>query len=109
MQNNSTEKLKNRVMKLLEDSKAEEVELINLKGKADFADYMIIASARSSRHAGSIADQIVDGIQETEDFPIQVEGLPAGDWVLIDLGNIIVNIFKPGIREIYNLEKMWKI
>ena len=87
--------------------KAEEAVSIDLTGKTSLADTMIIASGRSQRHVGSIADAIVREIKAKGFGNARVEGMPACDWVLIDAGDVLVHIFRPEVRGFYNLEKIW--
>jgi ribosome-associated protein len=91
----------------LEDMKAEDVVEIDLVGKTSIADAMMIASGRSHRHVGSVAERLVETLKQKGVTGIRVEGLPACDWVLIDAGDLIVHIFRPEVRGFYNLEKMW--
>ena len=102
-----TEGLLSEIMSLLDDAKAEEIVKIELAGKSSIADYMVIASGRSDRHVGAIADQVSKRLKEIKYATVRVEGQPANDWVLIDVGDIVVHIFRPEVREFYNLEKMW--
>ena len=101
------EGLLSEIIALLDDAKAEEVVQIDLAGKSSVADFMVIASGRSDRHVGAIADQIQKRLKEIKYATVRVEGQPANDWVLIDVGDIVVHIFRPEVREFYNLEKMW--
>lgn len=98
--------LKN-VLAILDDAKAQAVVTIDLKGKSSIGDHMVIASGRSQRHVGAIADQIVKKLKELGFGRARVEGTPHCDWVLIDTGDVIVHVFRPEVREFYNLEKMW--
>ncbi|MDB5590918.1 MAG: iojap-like protein [Enterovirga sp.] len=91
----------------LDDMKAEEIVEIDLVGRTSIADAMIIASGRSQRHVGSIADRLVQSLKDNGHGRVRVEGLPACDWVLIDAGHVIVHVFRPEVRSFYNLEKMW--
>ncbi len=91
----------------LEDAKAEEVITIDLHGRSPMGDFMIIASGRSNRHVGAVADQLLRKLKDIGEGSAKVEGLPQCDWVLIDTGDIIVHIFRPEVREFYKLEKMW--
>ncbi len=91
----------------LDDMKAEDVVEIDLAGKTSIADVMMVASGRSHRHVGSIADRVVQVFKDSGFGPPRVEGLPACDWVLIDAGDVLVHIFRPEVRGFYNLEKMW--
>lgn len=92
----------------LDEAKAEEIVDIPLQGKSSLGDYMIIASGRSDRHVGAIADQIATKLKAAGVARVRVEGLSTCDWVLVDAGDIIIHIFRPEVREFYNLEKMWK-
>jgi ribosome-associated protein len=96
-----------RVSAALEDMKAEEVVEIDLAGKTSLADTMIIASGRSNRHVGAIADRIVEFVKLAGHPSPRVEGQPHCDWVLIDAGDVIAHVFRPDVRQFYNLEKMW--
>ena len=95
------------VLNSLSDAKAEDVVSIDLRGKTSIGDYMVVASGRSQRHVGAIADQIRDKLKDSGYRDIRIEGLPHCDWVLIDSGDVIVHIFRPDVRQFYNLEKMW--
>lgn len=92
---------------VLEDMKAEDITVIDLVGKTSLADAMIIASGRVNRHVASIADALIEAIKGSGLPTPKVEGMPACDWVLIDTGDIIVHVFRPEVRQFYNLEKMW--
>ena len=89
--------------------KAEDLVEIDLVGKTSIADAMIIASGRSDRHVGAIADRVLQVLKDKGFGPARVEGLPACDWVLIDAGDVIVHVFRPEVRNFYNLEKMWGV
>jgi ribosome-associated protein len=91
----------------LEDAKAEEIVKIGLDGKSTVADVMIVASGRSNRHVGAIADQLLDALKAGGAKNVRVEGMPHCDWVLLDAGEAIVHIFRPEVRSFYNLEKLW--
>jgi ribosome-associated protein len=91
----------------LEDDQAIDVITIDLKGKSSLGDYMLIASGRSVRHVGAIAGHLLKGIKAAGFGTAQSEGLRSADWILIDTGDIIVHLFRPEVREFYNLEKMW--
>lgn len=90
----------------LDDAKAEEIVAIELAGKTSIADEMIIASGRSNVHVGAIAERVIKACKDVGVTP-RVEGLPACDWVLVDAGDVIVHLFRPEVRQFYNLEKMW--
>ena len=91
----------------LEDAKAEEIVKIGLNGKSAMADVMIVASGRSNRHVGAIADQLIEALKAQGRRELRVEGMPHCDWVLLDAGEAIVHIFRPEVRSFYNLEKLW--
>ncbi|MEZ5985524.1 MAG: ribosome silencing factor [Hyphomonas sp.] len=93
--------------KSLEDDKAEDLLFIDLQGKSSLADFMIIASGRSGRHVAALADHIAQEAKKLTGRPASVEGMPNADWVLIDTGDVIVHLFRPEVREFYNLEKIW--
>jgi ribosome-associated protein len=86
--------------------KAEDILTIDLTGKTSIGDYMVVASGRSQRHVGSVADRVVEGLHKAK-VPVRVEGMPHCEWVLIDAGDVIVHVFQPAVRAFYNLEKMW--
>ncbi len=91
----------------LEDMKAEDVVIIDLKGKTSIASYMVVASGTSNRHVASIAQKIEENLKKSG-YKCSVEGEEKADWVLIDAFDVIVHIFRPEVREFYNLEKMWQ-
>ena len=93
-------------MQQLEDDKAENVLNIPLSGKSPMADAMIVASGRSARHVSALADHVAKKLKDAGTTQVRVEGLPNADWVLIDAGDIIVHIFRPEVREFYNLERI---
>lgn len=97
----------NLILARLDDMKAEETVTIDLRGKSSFSDYMIVTSGRANRHVGAIAENVAKGLKENGIAAPHVEGLPNCDWVLIDSGDVIVHVFRPEVREFYNLEKMW--
>lgn len=99
----------NAALASLEDSKAEEIVNIDIRGRSPLADYMIVASGRSQRHVSAIADHLLRALKDVCHSPVKVEGFNEGDWVLIDAGDIIVHLFRPETREFYNLEKIWLI
>ena len=100
-------RLLNVVLDTLEDAKAEDVVCIDIKGKTSIGDQMVVASGRSQRHVGAVADHLVRMLKDEGFGRVRVEGLPHCDWVLIDASDVIVHIFRPEVREFYNLEKMW--
>ena len=92
----------------LEDSKAENIVSIDIQGKSPLADYMIVASGRSHRHVAAVAEHLLRALKDAGFGNARVEGLSGADWVLIDAGDIIVHVFRPEVREFYNIEKMWQ-
>lgn len=96
------------VLQSLDDAKAEQTIAIDITGKSPLADQMVVTSGRSSRHVAAVADQIVKALREHGFGKPRIEGLPHADWVLVDGGDVIVHIFRPEVREFYNLEKMWQ-
>ncbi len=95
------------ILTSLDDDKAEEIVTIDLSGKSSMGDYMIVCSGRSSRQVAAIAEKLVQRLKEATGRTAKVEGRDTGDWVLIDTGDIIVHVFRPEVREFYQLEKMW--
>ncbi|MGL4396299.1 MAG: ribosome silencing factor [Hyphomicrobium sp.] len=96
------------VMHWLDDAKAEEIVDIPLEGKSSLGDYMVVATGRSDRHVGAIAEQVALKLKEHGVGNVRVEGLQTCDWVLIDAGDIIIHVFRPEVRAFYNIEKMWQ-
>jgi ribosome-associated protein len=99
----------NQVLRSLEDAKAEDVVPIDITGKSPLSDYMVVASGRSHRHVGAIADRLISDLKQHSGIAPRVEGLPNCDWVLIDAGDVVVHVFRPEVRSFYNLEKMWQV
>ncbi len=96
------------VLASLEDSKAENIVPIDIQGKSSLGDHMVIASGRSHRHVAAVADHLLKALKDAGLGNARVEGLPGADWVLIDSGDVIVHVFRPEVRDFYNLEKMWQ-
>ena len=96
------------VLASLEDSKAENIVSIDIQGKSSLGDYMVVASGRSHRHVSAVADHLIKAIKDAGLGQARVEGLAGADWVLIDSGDVIVHVFRPEIREFYNIEKLWQ-
>lgn len=91
----------------LEDDKAEEILTLDIRGKSSVADFLVVASGRSQRHVGALADHLVTKLKEAGFSNLRVEGLPHCDWVLVDAGDVIVHLFRPEVRSFYNIEKIW--
>ena len=96
-----------RVLSSLDDDKAEDVVAIDLRGRSSVADHMVICSGRSSRQVAAIAEKLVERLKHEFGRACRIEGKEQGDWVLIDAGDVIVHVFRPEVREFYQLEKMW--
>jgi len=103
----TSETLLAAILSQLSDDKAEEIVEIDLRGKSAIGDYMVICSGRSTRQVAALAEKLVDRLKKDFGRLSRVEGKDAGDWVLIDTGDVIVHIFRPEVREFYQLEKMW--
>lgn len=101
------EQLKKLIESSLDSDKAEDIVSIDLAGKSDFADYMIVATGTSQRHLNTLADHVTERMRLAGFTPLSVEGQEMCDWVLVDAGDIIVHLFRPETRGFYNLEKMW--
>ena len=101
------EDLHKLVLQSLDDDQAQEVVSIQLTGKSNIADHMVIASGRSTRQVASMAVKLAEKIKERFGKNVRIEGLPSADWVLIDADDVIVHIFRPEVRNFYNLERMW--
>ena len=95
------------VMASLDDDKAHDVTVIDLAGKTDFADFMVIATGTSQRHVATMAEHLREKFKSAGLGRVPVEGLEQGDWVLIDGGDVVVHIFKAEVRKFYDLEKIW--
>lgn len=95
------------ILSSLDDDKAEEIVTIPLKGLSEMADYMVVCSGRSTRQVAAIADKLTDRLKIEHGVSTKVEGKETGDWVLIDAGDVIVHVFRPEVRDFYQLEKMW--
>jgi ribosome-associated protein len=107
-QNVTSETLLAAVLKSLDDDKGEDIVQISLRGKSEIGDYMVIASGRSTRQVTAMAEKLADRLKQEFGIISKTEGKDTGDWVLIDTGDIIVHIFRPEVREFYQLEKMWQ-
>ncbi|MBZ0122276.1 MAG: ribosome silencing factor [Roseovarius sp.] len=96
-----------RILSSLDEDKAEEIVQIDLRGKTAIGDYMVICSGRSNRHVTSISEKLAERLKTELGVRTKIEGKDAGDWVLIDTGDVIVHVFRPEVRAFYQLEKMW--
>ncbi|MDP4796094.1 MAG: ribosome silencing factor [Rhodospirillales bacterium] len=93
----------------LDDDKAEDIVVIDLTGKTQMADYMVIASGQSSRQVGAMADHLCRKMKDLGVKEVAVEGAGQSDWVLIDAGDVVVHLFRPEVRDFYSLEKLWTV
>ena len=103
----SSDALLNCIIKSLSENKAEDITTIDLRGRTSIGDYMVVASGTSTRLVSSVSQKLVDTLKTDHGRISKVEGKDAGDWVLIDTGDIIVHVFRPEVREFYQIEKMW--
>ena len=101
--------LERAIIAKLDDDKALDMVLIDLRGKSPMSDAMIVASGRSHRHVGALADHLLRLFKDMGLGKVKVEGLPHCDWVLLDAGDVIVHLFRPEVRTFYNIEKIWAI
>ena len=101
--------LEELILAKLDDDKAQDVIFIDLKGKSAMADGLVVASGRSHRHVGAMADHLLRSLKEAGYGRCRVEGLPNCDWVLIDTGDVIIHLFRPEVRSFYNIEKIWSV
>jgi ribosome-associated protein len=101
------EKLRKTVMEALEDAKAEGILCVDVRGQSTLADFLFIASGQSSRHIGGIADRVRRALISLGAKGVRVEGLPQGDWAIVDGGDAIVHLFRPEVRNFYRLEEVW--
>ena len=103
-----TEDLLNKITKILDDKKAIDLKTIDIMEKSSIADYMVLATGTSSTHIKSLADNVEEELKKEEIYPNKIEGYNTNSWILMDYGDIIVNIFTPEEREKYNLEELWE-
>ncbi|MBL0968671.1 MAG: ribosome silencing factor [Brevundimonas sp.] len=101
--------LENAILAKLDDDKAQDIVLIDLRGKSPMSDAMIVASGRSHRHVGALADHLQRLMKDHGLGRVKVSGLPHCDWVLLDAGDVIVHLFRPEVRTFYNIEKIWSV
>jgi ribosome-associated protein len=105
----TTATLRKSVIDALEELKAKDVREIDVRGKTSIADLLVIASGTSARHVKSIADEVSKYAKKAGVMPLGVEGEVEGEWVLVDLGDVIVHVMLPRIREFYGLERLWTV
>lgn len=105
----TAEKCRNCIIAALDENKAEDIVALDVSDKCSFADFMIVASGRGGRHVSALADHAIKALKQDGFSYANAEGQDTGDWVLIDAGNVIVHIFRPEMRQLYNIEKMWSV
>ncbi len=103
------DELKSLVIDAVEDIKAFDIKTIDVRGRNSLMDYLIFASGRSDRQVKSIAQNVIEKSKKAGVQPLGVEGMNSGDWVLVDLGDIVVHIMLPQVREFYNIERLWEV
>ena len=96
------------ILNTLQNDKAEDIVTLDLADKSSIADHMVVASGRSTRHVVALAENIIDQLKQVMSVQSRMEGKESGDWVLLDAGDVIVHIFRPEVRDFYQLEKMWQ-
>ena len=109
MTGKSADDLAALILDILDEQSAADIVQLDLRGKSSICDYMIVASGRSNRHVSALADYVQRGLKEIDIRNLGVEGMAQCDWVLIDVGDVIVHLFRPEVREFYALEKMWSV
>ena len=101
--------LANLILDVLDEHSAQDITEIDIRGKSSISDYMIVASGRSNRHVGALSDYLIKSLKNIGKKNIGIEGLKSCDWVLIDVGDVIVHLFRPEVRAFYNIEKIWSM
>mgnify|MGYP001793546587 CR=1 FL=1 len=104
----SSEELLERIVQSLTDDKAEDIVQIDLRGKSSIGDYMVVASGRSTRQVAALSEKLMERLKAEFGLYCKIEGKDAGDWVLIDTSDVIVHVFRPEVRDFYQIEKMWQ-
>ena len=109
IQISSSSSLTDKIFSILDDAKAEDIKIIDLRNKSSVADYFIISTCRSTRHADATADELLKQLKKLGIKSPSPEGRPKCDWVIVDAGSVIVHLFRKEIRDLYNLEQLWEI
>ena len=105
----SSDEILQRILTSLDDDKAEDVVTIDLRGRSAMADHMVIASGRNARQVATIAEKLAQRLKDATGRTARIEGKDTGDWVLIDTGDVIIHLFRPEVRQFYNIEKIWSV
>ncbi|MGY6275391.1 ribosome silencing factor [Methylomonas sp. MgM2] len=103
------EQLLKLVENVLDERKALHIKVLDVRRKSSITDYMVVATATSSRHARSLCEHVIEKVKENGMHPLGVEGQPGSDWVLLDLGDVVVHLMTGHAREFYQLEKLWSV
>lgn|SRR5690554_3775391 len=103
------EQLRELVRNALEEIKARDITEIDVRGKSSVTDYMVIASGTSRRHVMSVAQELLEKVKEAGVRPLGTEGQEVGDWILVDLGDLVVHVMMPDARSFYDLERLWQM
>lgn len=103
------EEFKTLAVTALEDLKGVEIRVLDVRGRCNFTDFMVLASGTSDRHVTALAEKVVEAVKAAGTRPLGMEGSRGGGWVLVDLGDVVVHVMKPDVREFYNLEKLWAV
>jgi ribosome-associated protein len=102
-----TLQLRKLIVQALEDAKAQDITVLDVRKVAGFTDYMVIVTGTSNRHVVSLADKVIDNLRERDRRPVGVEGMQGGDWVLVDYGDVVVHVMRAPTRDFYQIEKLW--
>ncbi len=102
------EQLKDLVVNSLEDVKAKDISIIDVRDRTSVTDFMVLASGTSNRHVRSLADSVIAQVKEQGVRTGNVEGASVSDWILVDLGDVVVHVMMPATREFYDLERFWR-
>lgn len=103
-----TEKLKDLVVKTLEDMKARDIEVMDVRDKTSITDIMVVASGTSDRHVKAVAETVAFQAKLAGETPLGMEGLNEGEWALVDLNSVVVHVMLPKVRDFYQIERLWK-
>lgn len=105
----TVEELRDVALKALDDMKAQDIKVLDVRGKTSITDILIIASGNSSRHVKSIAETVAFQAKEAGEAALGTEGLTEGEWALVDLNGVVVHVMQPRVRDFYQLERLWEM